>query len=489
MTQAPMLEVSGLTKRFGGLVAVKNLSFSIRPGEILGLIGPNGSGKSTAMKSVMGVERPTAGSVKLDGVELSGLPSHRIARMGVGLVFQHSRPLARQTVLENIKVALLPDKLTRLFADKDVDRRARDIAERVGLGGVIDRRPPTLAFADLRRLELAKAVARSPKLVLVDEPFAGLTASEVGDFSNLIREFRDDGRAVLLVDHNVKSVSALVDRVLAMYLGEQIAEGKASEVMQDETVRRVYLGGALVSTARPEASFKDVTPALQVDKVGVLYGKAQALQDVSLHVHEGEFVSVVGLNGAGKTTLFNAISGLVPYSGEVKWAGRNLAGGTAAQIARDGIVQCPETRELFGDMSVRENLELGGNALSDTERTERLEWLFGLFPILQSRQPQLARTLSGGEQQMLAIARALMMKPKLLILDEPTLGLAPVILETLSKALDRLRETTKITVLLGEQNVTFALPHADRVYVLDHAKIVWEGPPDRFEAEAAANYL
>ncbi|MDU1666815.1 MAG: ATP-binding cassette domain-containing protein, partial [Bradyrhizobium sp.] len=131
MSGAPMLEVSGLTKRFGGLVAVKNLSFSIRPGEILGLIGPNGSGKSTAMKSVMGVERPTAGSVKLDGVELAGLPSHRIARMGVGLVFQHSRPLARQTVLENIKVALLPDKLTRLFADKDVDARARAIAGRV----------------------------------------------------------------------------------------------------------------------------------------------------------------------------------------------------------------------------------------------------------------------------------------------------------------------------------------------------------------------
>ncbi|HMN73647.1 MAG TPA: ATP-binding cassette domain-containing protein [Rhodoblastus sp.] len=488
MTQ-PMLVVDNLTKRYGGLVAVKNLSFSIAPGEILGLIGPNGSGKSTAMKCIIGVEKPSAGSVKLDGVELAGLPSHRIARMGVGLVFQHSRPLARQTVLENIKVALLPDKLTRIFADKDVDSRARAIAERVGLGAVIDRRPPTLAFADLRRLELAKAIARHPKLVLVDEPFAGLTASEVADFSALIREFRDEGAAVLLVDHNVKSVSALVDRALAMYLGEWIAEGTPAEVMRDETVRRVYLGGAIVSSARPESSFADATPALQVENVGVFYGKALALQDVSLHVHEGEFVSLVGLNGAGKTTLFNAISGLVPHSGDVKWAGESLGGGTPAQIARSGIVQCPETRELFGDMSVRENLDLGGNALDDSERAERLDWMFDLFPILKARQGQMSRTLSGGEQQMLAIARALMMKPKLLILDEPTLGLAPVILETLSKALDRLRETTKITVLLGEQNVTFALPHADRVYVLDHAKIVWEGPPDRFEAEAAENYL
>jgi branched-chain amino acid transport system ATP-binding protein len=484
-----MLEVAGLTKRFGGLVAVKDLSFSIRPGEILGLIGPNGSGKSTAMKAIMGVEPPTAGSIRLDGTELAGLPSHKIARLGAGLVFQHSRPLNRQTVLENIKVALLPDRLTNVFAGRAVEAQARAIAERVGLGPVVDRRPPTLAYADLRRLELGKAIARHPKLVMVDEPFAGLTASEVATFSELIREFRAEGRAVLLVDHNVKGVSALVDRVLAMYLGEWIAEGAAADVMRNETVRRVYLGGALTGSARPEASFTDRVPALQVEDVGVLYGKAIALQQVSLHVHEGEFVSVVGLNGAGKTTLFNAISGLVAYSGTVRWAGDPLLGRSAAAIARGGIVQCPEMRELFGDMSVRENLDLGGNALGDDERAERLEWLFDLFPILKSRQTQMARTLSGGEQQMLAIARALMMKPRLLILDEPTLGLAPVILETLSKALERLRTTTTISVLLGEQNVTFALPHADRVYVLDHARIVWEGPPNRFEEEAAATYL
>ncbi|MDQ6629748.1 MAG: ATP-binding cassette domain-containing protein [Pseudomonadota bacterium] len=484
-----MLEVTKLTKRYGGLVAVKDLSFSIRPGEILGLIGPNGSGKSTAMKAILGVELPTSGSVRLDGVEIAGRPAHKIARLGVGLVFQHSRPLNRQTVLENIKVALLPDKLGKLFAGAGVDAAARDIAARVGLTGVVDRKPPTLAFADLRRLELAKAIARNPKLVMLDEPFAGLTASEVAAFSKLMRGFRDEGRAVLLVDHNVKGVSALVDRVLAMYLGEWIAEGAAADVMRDETVRRVYLGGALTIASRREAEFANRDSLLQVEALGVVYGKALALQDVSLHVHEGEFVSVVGLNGAGKTTLFNAISGLVPHVGSIRWAGSPLQGKSPAAIARDGIVQCPETRELFGEMSVRENLDLGGNGLVDAELAERLEWLFGLFPILRDRQTQIARTLSGGEQQMLAIARALMMKPRLLILDEPTLGLAPVILETLSKALESLRKTTTISVLLGEQNVTFALPHADRVYVLDHARIVWEGPPERFEQEAAATYL
>ncbi|HUD88930.1 MAG TPA: ATP-binding cassette domain-containing protein [Xanthobacteraceae bacterium] len=490
MAEGAHLEVSGLTKRFGGLVAVKDMALSVRAGEIVGLIGPNGSGKSTVMKLIIGIERPDAGSVRISGTEVAGWPSHRIARLGAGMVFQHSRPLHRQTVLENIKLALLPDKLTRLFADPAIDEHARAIAARVGLGSVLDRRPATLPFADLRKIEIAKAIARDPQVLLIDEPFAGLTSKETAAFSDLICELRDDGRAVLLVDHNVKSVARLVDRVLAMYVGERIAEGTADEVMRNETVRRVYLGGSIETAARPESSFRDAaTPFLAVDNVSVFYGKAQALENVSIHVHAGEFVSVVGLNGAGKTTLFNTISGLLPYSGDIRREGTSLRGQTAATIARAGIVQSPEGRDLFVDMTVRENLDLGGQHLPAAEGAERIAWLFDLFPILRDRQKQAAGTLSGGEQQMLTIARALMMKPKLLILDEPTLGLAPVILEQISKALERLRETTAITVLLGEQNVTFALPHADRVYVLEHARIIWEGEPARFAAEMGTGYL
>jgi ABC-type branched-subunit amino acid transport system ATPase component len=483
------LEISGLTKRYGGLVAVKNVAFDVQPGEILGLIGPNGSGKSTVMKLIMGIERPNAGSVRLNGAELAGRPTFEVARAGMGIVFQHSRPLHRQTVLQNILLGLLPDRLMRLRAGAEATGHATAIAERVGLGAVLHRLPATLPFADLRRLELAKAIARDPQVVLVDEPFAGLTAPEVKDFSDLIVSFRDEGRAVLLVDHNVKSVAAMVDRVIALYLGEIIASGSAAQVMADETVRRVYLGGGITTHERPAAVFAQTAPVLEVEDVSVHYGKAQALQKINLAVHPGEFVSIVGLNGAGKTSLFNAISGLVPYSGRIAWCGLPLAGRTPAAIARGGVVHCPETRELFGDMSVAENIALGGQHIARPERAERMAWLFELFPILKSRLAQSARTLSGGEQQMLAIARALMMKPRLLILDEPTLGLAPVILGQLSEALKRLREQTDITILLGEQNVTFALPHADRVYVLEHARIVWEGPPSRFATEMADGFL
>jgi branched-chain amino acid transport system ATP-binding protein len=491
MSAAPArLEAKGLTKRYGGLVAVKDISFKVAAGEILGLIGPNGSGKSTVMKSIIGVERPDGGAVRVEGTDVAGWPSHKIARLGVGMVFQHSRPLHRQTVLENIILGLLPDQLLRLLPDPAVEERARAIAERVGLSAVLDRRPSTLPFADLRRIEIAKALARDPQVVLVDEPFAGLTARETAAFAQLIAELRDDGRAILLVDHNVKSVAALADRVFAMYVGERIAEGSVEDVMRDETVRRVYLGGGIETAARPEAGFRDAkVPFLQVDRLSVFYGKAQALEDISIHVHEGEFVSVVGLNGAGKTTLFNAISGLLPYDGAILRQGQSLRGRSAAAIARAGLVQSPEGRELFTDMTVRENLDMGGQRLDKAARAERLDWLFDLFPILRERQSQAAGTLSGGEQQMLAIARALMMRPDLLILDEPTLGLAPVILAQISKALERLRQTTSLTVILGEQNVTFALPHADRVYVLEHGRIVWEGDPSRFAAEMGEAYL
>jgi branched-chain amino acid transport system ATP-binding protein len=482
------LQVSGLGKRFGGVIAVKNMSFDLRAGEITGLIGPNGSGKSTVMSLIMGLTRANAGAIKLDGVDIAGWPAHRIARSGVSIVFQHSRPLQRQTVLENVKLALLPDSLVRLVTEASAAERARAIAERVGLGGVLHRHPWTLPFADLRRMELAKAVARDPKVVLIDEPFAGLTSAEIKVFSDLIRTLRDEGRAVLLVDHSVKSVAALADRVIAMYLGERIAEGSADEVMQNETVRRVYIGGKIETVERKAAAAEGAT-LLDIDAVEVLYGKAKALDGVSLRVQQDEFVSIVGLNGAGKTTLFNAISGLVPYRGAIRFDGRDLRSLTAAAIARAGVVHCPETRELFGHMSVRENLDLGGGHLSNAERQRQLAWVFDLFPILEQRQTQAARTLSGGEQQMLTLGRALMMQPKLLILDEPTLGLAPVILGQLSKAIERLRGERSLTLLLAEQNVTFALPHSDRVYVLDHGRITWQGDPARFAQEMSTGYL
>ena len=272
-------------------------------------------------------------------------------------------------MLENIILGLLPDRLLDFLPVAATDARARAIAERVGLAGVLDRRPSTLPFADLRKMEIAKAIARDPQVVLIDEPFAGLTARETASFATLIAEMRDDGRAVLIVDHNVKSISALVDRIYAMHVGERIAEGTVEEVMANETVRKVYLGGALETAARPETAFGDAqTPFLEIENLNVVYDKAQALENVSLHVHQGEFVAIVGLNGAGKTTLFNAVSGLTALCRRHSpRKGRSLRGRTAATIARDGIVQSPEGRELFGAMTVARISDMGGHRLDDKD--------------------------------------------------------------------------------------------------------------------------
>ncbi|MDA8108642.1 MAG: ATP-binding cassette domain-containing protein [Betaproteobacteria bacterium] len=486
-----MLRVEGLAKSFGGLRAVDALGFEVARGEILGLIGPNGSGKSTTMALVMGVQRPDEGSIRLDGEEIAGLSTHHVARRGVGIVFQHSRPLRRQTVLENVELALMPDRISSLLLRRSLAEQARAIAERVGLGTVLERTPDALTYADLRRLELAKAIALGTHALLLDEPFAGLTASELREFSRLIASLRDEGRAIVLVDHNVKGVRALVDRMLVMHAGKKIAEGAPDEVIADAQVRAVYLGGALdvhhVPTAR--AAEHCAEPLLEVGRMTVHYGKARALHDVSLKVQPGEFVAVVGLNGAGKTTLFNALTGFVPYAGEVRWRGALLRPGGEGAPARDGLVHCPETRELFGDMTIEENLRLGGHLLAEPEVEAQLAWTFGLFPILKERRRQTARTLSGGEQQMLAVGRALMMRPSLLVLDEPTLGLAPVIIEHISAAMEALRKETGLTVLLGEQNVTFAVRHAERIYLLENGELTWSGGAAAFIDEAGERYL
>jgi branched-chain amino acid transport system ATP-binding protein len=486
-----VLEVKGLTKRFGGLVAVDNLDLQVGSGEILGLIGPNGSGKSTTLSLIMGLYTLTAGSIRLNGAEIAGVPAHRIARLGVAIAFQHSRPLHRQNVLEHIRLALLPDALWQITYDPAITRKAHAIAERLGLGEVMNCLPHTLPFADLRRLELAKAIARDPQIVLIDEPFAGLTAAEMEDISKLIVGLRAEGRAVLVVDHNVKGIGALVDRVIVMHAGRKIAEGRPAEVMATARVREVYLGGVIeTDVAKADvAPPPDRSPLLEISRLSVRYGKARALNDVSIRVHEGESVAVVGLNGAGKTTLFNAISGFVAHSGELRFAGQRLDNWDPGAIARTGIVHSPETRELFGDLSVRDNLELAGQRLSPTLYAKTEAWLHDLFPVLRERSTQLARTLSGGEQQMLTIARSLMMQPRLLVLDEPTLGLAPIVLQQISDALEVLRRQTKLTLLLGEQNVTFALRHAERLYLLEHGRIIWEGRTVDFARGVGERYL
>lgn len=212
---------------------------------------------------------------------------------------------------------------------------------------------------------------------------------------------------------------------------------------------------------------------LKVNKLDVYYGNIHAIKEINFHVEEGETICLVGANGAGKTTTLQSISGLIPKSGKLEFMGKNISKLKANQITALGIAQVPEGRRVFTGLSVYDNLHLG-SFLIKKDNTKILNRIYQMFPILEERKNQLAGTLSGGEQQMLAMGRALMSRPKLLLLDEPSMGLSPLYVEKIFKVIEMLREE-KITMLLVEQNANLALEVSDRAYVLETGKIVKEG--------------
>jgi branched-chain amino acid transport system ATP-binding protein len=217
---------------------------------------------------------------------------------------------------------------------------------------------------------------------------------------------------------------------------------------------------------------------LTLDKVSVSYGPVQALRDVSLHVGDREIVALLGANGAGKSTTLRAISGVVPVSaGAIRFGERELTGREPHEIVRLGISHAPEGRRVFPEISVAENLDLGGYVLRDPSAVAaNLERAYRYFPLLAQRRRQKAATLSGGEQQMLAVARALMSSPRLLLLDEPSLGLAPMLVDQIFEIVRQINREEGVAMLLVEQNANEALLHADRAYVMETGRLTLEGP-------------
>lgn len=222
---------------------------------------------------------------------------------------------------------------------------------------------------------------------------------------------------------------------------------------------------------------------LKLEDIHVSYGQVRALKGITLEVREGELVALLGANGAGKTTALMAISGILrPRSGQISLDGRDLAKTSPYEIVQMGVIQCPEGRHIFGNLSVRENLLMGAIQRRDRLEVQKdLEWVYSLFPVLGERWRQSGATMSGGEQQMLAIGRALMSRPRLLLLDEPSLGLAPVIVQLIFNVIVQLRQHG-VTILLVEQNARKAVQVADRCYVLETGQVVMSGPTEELRA-------
>lgn len=340
-----------------------------------------------------------------------------------------------------------------------------------------------------------------PRLLILDEPTAGLTAAEVAHIGTLLRSVKtedDQPLSVVLIEHNVPFVFSLCDRVSALDKGGLIACGTPAEVRAEPAVIQSYLGAGQIGTkpvvaARRASKPEGAAPILEVSGLCAGYGRMIVVRDVNLTVREGELTLLYGRNGAGKSTVLNSLVGYPrPISGEVRWLGERIDRLSVSQIVRRGIGLTPQERGVISGQSVKANLQLStvGLRLSRSEFEGRLDDIFRRFPKLEERRDQAAGTLSGGERQMLALAKVLIRRPRLIILDEPTIGLAPTIIEELRKIVAEI-SSSGMSLIVAEQNVGWIAPLADRAHLLENGRIVASGRPDEIirEKELAAAYL
>lgn len=547
--EAPVvLRVRDLDKSFNGLHAVNKVSFDLHRGEVISIIGPNGSGKSTTINLISGFLEPDSGIIDLDDEPVAGYPSAEMSERGLARTFQNGRVFGALTVDENINlgyhkrlralrpfknlqrypivrwlpllaetgVALIPGPKARKEA-KEVDIRVgREIDRfRERLGSRRDDYAYTLSYANRRRTEIARAHISEPKILLLDEPTAGMNQSETAEVLQQLQYLKAQGHTILLVEHKIELVTALSDRVIAMDGGRIIAEGAPDDVRKAPQVVEAYLGkrreinhtrvsgqsnvlamqnaiesddasGSLAEVEEHDAGLEqdkaaarkaDESALLALDDVNVFYGQVHALQNVSIRVPEGAIVSLLGGNASGKSTTMKTILGINhPKTGSLWYQGQDITRLSTRKRVETGIAAVPEARRVFPQMTVEENLLSGAYTRNDKSGIATdLEAMYERFPRLKERRTQQAGTMSGGEQQMLAFARALMSNPKIICMDEPTMGLSPKLVEDVLEQIARLRDELGVSVLMVEQQAELALSIADYGYVLQNGRIRLHG--------------
>jgi branched-chain amino acid transport system ATP-binding protein len=482
-----VLQVRELDMHFGGIHAVRGASLTLDAGQVHALIGPNGAGKTTTFNLVSGMYVPSRGTIHLNGRPVHGLPPHRICHEGLARSFQITNLFKGLTIRENLRLSLQARHPGRFNPWRDVDEDAAINAETaelirfLGLEGIEDILGGDLSYGGQRLVDLGIALGSKPAVLLLDEPLAGLAAAERERVSRLVTTIASN-IPVLIVEHDIDRVLGFSQRVTVMNEGAVLMTGTPGEVRNDARVQQVYTGsGTPPVVGRVAGASTQGAPVLKFERVNAFYGKSHILNDASLDVREGEIVALLGRNGAGKSTLLKALCGLLPpASGTIEYEGRNIAGLPAPDIARAGIGYVPQGRGLFAGMTVAENLALGRLARA-TDGSHGVAWseekIYEVFPRLKQRRNVAADYLSGGEQQMAAVARALSGNVKLLLLDEPFEGLAPTIVQELFSVFDRLRG--EVSMIIVEHNLDLVLALADRVFAMERGAVFHTGPAEQ----------
>ena len=460
---ASILEIKQVSKYFGGLAANSDVSFSMEEGMILGLIGPNGAGKTTLFNCITGYYPPSKGEVLFKGERMNGLTPDQVCKRGMVRTWQKVRPLAKLTVLDNVVVGAL----VRTGSVPEAREIAREQLQVVKLSHKADFLAGGLPIGERKKLEVARVLATKPDMLLLDEVMGGLNPAESEEIIQLILDIKKRGLTQMVIEHDMKAIMRISDRIVVLNSGEKLAEvpPRRSSPIPRWSPR---------TWAKPTS--ERGTFVLRIENLDFSYGDLQVLWGISLQVSQGEIVTVLGANGAGKSTTLKNVSRLVrPTRGSITFEGKDLCKLESHEVVELGVVQVPEGRRIFPEMTVLENLRMGSFIKSTRpDRQRNIERAFTLFPRLAERQKQLGGTLSGGEQQMLAIGRGLMTNPRLLLLDEPSLGLSPLFVKNIFEIIKEINKQGT-TILLVEQNVFQSLRISHRAYVLETGRVVLSG--------------
>ncbi len=476
-----VLSARNLEKSFGGIHAVRGFDLSVRDRTLHALIGPNGAGKTTAFNVLSGLYAPDAGSVELEGKSIAGLKPEDITRAGVGRSFQITNLFGGLSVEENVRLAVQARsrmryamwRSTALLSDIHVE--TAEVLGYLGLAGIESAEASSLSYGGQRVLDMGLALATQPRILLLDEPLAGLAVAERERIAKLIKTISTE-IPILLVEHDIDRVFRIADHVTVMNDGAVLVDGSVEDARNNDKVREVYIGsGTAAVAAEQRKSVVEPDRLLTVDSINTFYGKSHILSSVSFDVRKHEIVALLGRNGAGKSTLLKSLVGIArPEAGSIRLLEQETVGLPSAEIARRGIGYVPQGRGLFAGMTVADNLVLGR-----LKRTggDGIRWnderIIAVFPRLAERWNTPADFLSGGEQQMVAVARALAGNVRVLLLDEPFEGLSPAVTQELFEVFDRLR--SEIAIVIVDHHLDLALALSDRTVVLERGSVTWTG--------------
>ena len=481
---ADLLKLSGLSVGYGPIRVVKSLSMHIAQGEIVAVLGANGAGKSTLLRTISGVLKPASGEILWQGRAIQGAAAHEIARMGIVHVPEGRGIFPELTVEETLR-------LGQFARPKESDEQRPEISLKdvFGLFPILAERSQqaagTLSGGQQQMLAIGRGLLAQPLLLILDEPLLGLAPALSQEVLTRLREIVRLGVSVLLIEQNAGAAMGVADRVYVMSSGTIVAEGTAQEVASTEGVHHAYLGAqagrqaidAAGNTATAKATGTTGAPALKVDGLQIRFGGNTALDKVALDVREGEIVGLIGPNGAGKSTLINCVAGfLSPGAGEINFFGQDVRRLPSHKRARLGLTRTFQNLQLFGTMTVLENVltavEAGssnvGNAASEAGR---LLDLFGLGNFASSR----TASLPYGIRKLVELARCMGTGAKMLLLDEPAAGLNTAEKENLALILRRIIAERRLSVLLVEHDMPMVETLADRVYVLDAGRCIAQG--------------